>query len=943
MKKSPAFGCLVVLFAGHVLAAGEADSERVYLSGRDAATAVPWEFRVSAGTPGTRAGEWAKLPVPSNWEMHGFGTLSYGSVTPSESGEYRHTFAAPREWQRRRVRLVFEGVMTDTRVRLNGQSAGPVHQGGFYRFDYDVTGLLRYGGENLLEVSVDETSANEGVNKAERTGDYWNFGGIFRPVWLEVGPQQAIDRVAIDARADGRLSVDVFVLGDGAATQAQLQVIDAAGQPTGPMLRAPLLPGAAATRIAGRIESPATWSAETPNLYWAEVSLLGQDGAVVHRMKTRFGFRTFELRRGDGFYLNGRRIVLQGANRHSFNAATGRCLSEADHRTDVRLMKEMNATAVRMSHYPPDERFLELCDELGLYVLDELAGWQKSYDTPVGRALLEAMVKRDVNHPSVLLWDNGNEGGWNTELDGDFAKWDPQQRPVLHPWQIFSGVNTAHYRIYRQLPALVAGLETAWRYDPQDEGKRHDQPLIYLPTEFLHGLYDGGAGAGMEDYWTLMRSGKTFGGGFVWAWVDEGVRRPDTGEIDVRGNAAPDGILGPRREKEASYFTLKELWSPVVVRERELGADFDGVLTIENRFSFTNTAACRFTWELWRMPDPERAGAVPPPRLRVLAEQVAASPSIEPAATGRLRLPLPRNWTEADALMLRVQDPQGSDLWTYTWPLTALRRFEKLPGRPVLAQRVVTVVEEPEAFVVTAGDVLARVAKSTGAPGEITRGAKTLSLGAGLRALTAGSTITSVSARSDGPDVVVTSRYTGGLRAVEWRMRPNGWIDCAYTYAGAGGSTFQGVGFDLPGTEVRAKQWVGDGPYRVWQNRRRGVSLGCWSNRYNDTITGWRGFEYPEFKGFFADVRWLTLETTQGRLTIVPQTPGLFVQVMTPDLPPPELQAKTAVALPRVDLGLLHVIPAIGTKFSTPADTGPQGETPAAQPEYSGAFSLRWE
>jgi hypothetical protein len=943
MKKSFVFGCLVSVLtgcAGFALGAAAPSTERVYLSGRDAATAVPWDFRVSAGA---RAGEWAKLPVPSNWEMHGFGTLSYGSVNPSESGEYRHRFAVPRDWQGRRVRIVFDGVMTDTRVRVNGESAGPVHQGGFYRFAYDLTALLRYGEENLLEVSVDETSANEGVNKAERTGDYWNFGGIFRPVWLEVRPTQSIERVAIDARADGRLSLDVFVLGEGTATQAEAQVVDDSGRTIGLVLRAPLLAGASATRIAGRIEAPATWTAETPNLYSAEVRLIDAAGAVVHRMTTRFGFRTFELRRGDGFYLNGRRVVLQGANRHSFNATSGRCLSESDHRTDIQLMKEMNATAVRMSHYPPDERFLELCDEFGLYVLDELAGWQKSYDTPVGRALLEAMVKRDVNHPSVLLWDNGNEGGWNTELDGDFAKWDPQQRPVLHPWQIFNGVNTAHYRIYPQLPALAAGLETTWRYDPKDEGKRHEQPLIYLPTEFLHGLYDGGAGAGMEDYWTLMRSGKTFGGGFVWAWVDEGVRRPDTGEIDVRGNAAPDGILGPRREKEASFFTLKELWSPVVVRERELPADFDGTLTIENRFSFTNTAACRFTWELWRMPEPRRAGAVPPASIHVLAEQLAAAPSTEPGATGPLHLNLPPSWKDADVLALRIEDPHAKVLWTYTWPLAALRRFDKLSNRPGLDQRVVTVVEEPDTFVVTAGDLVARFAKSTGAVTELSRGAKKVSLGRGLRALTAESTLASLSARSDGPDVVVTSGYTGGLRSVEWRVRANGWIECAYTYAGANGSTYQGVGFDLPGSQVQAKQWVGDGPYRVWQNRRRGVSLGCWSNRTNDTITGWRGFEYPEFKGFFADVHWLTLETAHGRLTVVPRTPGLFVQVMAPDVPPPELQAKTAVSLPKVDLGLLHVIPAIGTKFSTPAETGPQGETPAAQPEYSGSFSLRWE
>lgn len=927
--------CLFVRFATGGMAAGDS-TERLYLSGHDREDAVPWEFRCSAGA---RAGEWTTIPVPSNWELQGFGTLSYHSTTPSERGEYRRRFTVPAAWRGRRVRLVFDGVMTDTRVTVNGQSAGPVHQGGFYRFGYDITDRVRFGAENRLEVEVDETSANDGVNRAERTGDYWNFGGIYRPVWLEARPGQAIERVAIDARADGVFTADVFVDGKGTASDVEVRIQDGAGCDAGPPLRAAL--AGAATRVRGRVESPALWTAETPNLYAAEVRLLAAGGAELHRERVRFGFRTFEVRPGDGLYLNGRRIVLQGANRHSFNAMAGRCLSEADHRADIRLMKEMNMNAVRMSHYPPDERFLELCDEEGLYVLDELAGWQKSYDTPVGRQLLAAMVARDVNHPSILFWDNGNEGGWNTELDGDFARWDPQRRPVLHPWQIHDGVNTAHYRIYPQLPALVAGLEPSWRYDPNDVAKRHPQPLIYMPTEFLHGLFDGGAGAGMEDYWTLMRSGKYFGGGFVWALVDEGVRRPDTGRIDVAGNQAPDGVLGPQREKEASFYTIKELWSPVVVRERSLPEDFRGELTLDNRYSFTDTSACRFTWELRRMPAPT---AEEPAQTEVLSAGVAASPRITPGAEGTLTLDLPGNWREADVLALRVEDPRGRELWTSTWPLPGMRRFEKpgdaeATGAPARAE----LNEEAETVRVSAGGLMAKFDRKSGGLVELSRSGRRLALGAGLKALTAESTLTTWAARTDGGDVVVTAGYTGGLRSVEWRIRPNGWIECAYRYAGAPGSALQGVGFDLPGAVVRGKTWVGDGPYRVWQNRRRGVTLGAWANAYNETVTGWSGFVYPEFKGFFSGVRWLALDTTAGRLTIVPKGEGLFVQVMKPDQPPSELRAKTDVALPDVGLGLLHVIPAIGTKFTAPEQGGPQGAVPEAQAEYAGAFSLRWE
>ncbi len=163
--------------------------------------------------------------------------------------------------------------------------------------------------------------------------------------------------------------------------------------------------------------------------------------------------------------------------------------------------------AVRMSHYPPDPAFLDAADELGLYVLDELAGWQGFYDTPTGARLIGQMIRRDLNHPSILFWDNGNEGGWNTDNDGEFARWDPQRRPVLHPWAIHGGINTDHYENYDSTVKLSAG------------------PEIFMPTEFLHGLYDGGIGAGMRDYWDVMGKSPTVAGGFFWAFADEGIAR----------------------------------------------------------------------------------------------------------------------------------------------------------------------------------------------------------------------------------------------------------------------------------------------------------------------------------------------------------------------------------------------------------------------------------
>ena len=167
-----------------------------------------------------------------------------------------------------------------------------------------------------------------------------------------------------------------------------------------------------------------------------------------------------EVRAGDGLYVNGQKIILKGADRHSFWPDSGRCLSEAVHRLDINTLKDANMNAVRMSHYPPDEQFLDLCDELGLYVLDELGGWHNHYDSEVGAKLVREMVVRDVNHPCILFWDNGNEGGWNTNLDHIFPELDPQQRCVLHPWATFSGVNTAHYLAYDKAEIASGGKRT---------------------------------------------------------------------------------------------------------------------------------------------------------------------------------------------------------------------------------------------------------------------------------------------------------------------------------------------------------------------------------------------------------------------------------------------------------------------------------------------------
>lgn len=649
-------------------------TELQYLSGHGPKDAVPWEFSVTAGR---KAGQWSTIPVPSQWEQHGFGGYDFGEQKERkniEHGLYRMKFAVPPAWKGRRIRLVFEGVMTEASVKVNGQSAGATHTGAFYRFGYDITSLLKPGADNLLEVDVAKRASDHLSDEAENHADYWVFGGIFRPVWLEAAPVEAIASTAINAGADGTLTADVRLTHAPAGATVEAQVLDAAGKPFGQPMSTTVdaaltgtLDGATGgaiddrpqpLKLSGSFVQPRLWTAETPNLYKLRLTLK-QGGKVLHTSTERFGFRTFEVRKGDGLYLNGKRIIIKGVNRHSFRPDTGRSLTREDNYEDARLIKSMNMNLARMSHYPPDPAFLEAADELGLYVIDELSGWQHAHGTDIGRCLIKEMLPRDVNHPSILFWANGNEGGWNRELDNDYALYDPQKRPVLHPWELHSEIDTKHYPNYELLSKRLAG------------------PNIFMPTEFLHALYDGGGGAGLNDYWTAMMASRYGAGGVIWALVDEGIQRTDqNGRIDVFGTYGPDGLVGPHHEKEGSYYAVRHLWSPVQLTAPVMDAAFTGKLKVDNLYDFRTLEQHRFNWRLLRYSAPDDAKRLP----QVLAQGTVGGGAITARSSGEVDLALPANWRgkQADALEVTVLDQDKQALWT--WAYATPRLAERLAG-----------------------------------------------------------------------------------------------------------------------------------------------------------------------------------------------------------------------------------------------------------------------
>ncbi len=901
-------------------------TEVQFLSGHGKDDAVPWKFFC---TSGAHSGVWTNLPVPSQWDVKGFGTLTYHKDATNawnERGLYEHEFSVSESWRGKRIFLVFDGVMTDTDAKLNGQPVGPVHQGSFYRFKYEVTSLVKFGATNKLEVTVSRHSANESVNKAERLADYYVYAGIFRPVSLEAVPQEFIERVAIDAKSDGNFSAQVFLNGMTYSNSVEAQILTLNGEKIGKTFHAKIFKLDLTTcSLNIQIPSPKLWTAEAPNLYLVEFHLK-QNGKVIHTFSQRFGFRTMEVRDGDGLYVNGQKVILKGADRHSFWPDSGRCLSEAVHRLDINLMKDANMNAVRMSHYPPDAQFLDLCDELGLYVLDELAGWHNFYDNEVGPKLVKEMVERDVNHPSILFWDNGNEGGFNTNLDHIYGEIDPQKRRVLHPWATFSGVNTAHYLAYDKAEIASGGKKVYYSNNQETVATNDVAKYIYMPTEFLHGLYDGGAGAGLDDYWRMMTASKTLGGGFIWALVDEGIKRPDTGEIDVAGNQAPDGIVGPYREREGSFYAIKEIWSPIQITRSK-----NGGFKLENYFSFTDASECSFDWELRKFPT-----LADKQNDLVLAAGIIPAPKIAPGQSGEFKFTPPPT-KNVDALALRVKDPSGRELWTWVWPLKK-DAGHRLAEEPASHHAIPS--ETNGVITVTAGELTATFSKETGLLLGVQRGAQQFSLSNGPRLAVGSATLREIHFTDDGPDAVVAAKFDGDLKSILWRVNGNGWIQCTWTYFAHGTNDFLGVLFDYPENLVTHKRWRGDGPYRVWQNRLRGVTTGVWENDYNDTLTGWRGWVYPEFKGFFANWHWLQLGTQEGDLTVINQGDTKFLQVLTPGFAPDNLKAKAFAPVPQCGLGFLDAIPPIGSKFKEAKFSGPQGQPTVLDTELSGSASF---
>ncbi len=959
-------------------AQGLVETQRQYLSGHGCDDMVEWDFQC---TDGRNAGKWTKIGVPSCWELQGFGTYQYGmrfygKATPEgiadEKGLYKTEFTLPQEWEGRQIQLVFEAAFTEIRVQINGRKAGNgTYQGGYTRHTIDVSDRVFFGKKkNRLEVEVLKESTNAQVNLAERRADYWNFGGIWRPVFIVLKPTQNIQRVAIDAKADGFFTADVFLNRAVPGSQVCVDIVDAKGTKvaTSPTY---IIAGDKA-KAEFRTENPKLWNAEQPNLYTAVFTLKDATGKPLHTERQKFGFRTIEYRhsyemesttpdpsfprRGngshvfgckeDGVFINGQKVIMKGVNRHSFRPESGRTLSKAKNIEDVLLIKSMNMNAVRLSHYPADPEFLDACDSLGLYVECEQPGWHWAHETITGSQIVEEMVTRDVNHPSIIFWSNGNEGGFNYELEPVFTRLDPQQRVVLYPWANRNGFETKHYRSWG---------ETA-DYMRQKE--------IFMPTEFLHGLYDGGHGAGLKDYWKLMMANPRCAGGFLWDLMDQAVVRSDqNGILDPVGNFGSDGIVGPHMEKEGSFYTIREVWSPVQISVHNsefsvsafnsqhllLGKE----LVIKNDYDFINLKDCSLSYRWIDLP--YYGGTAE----KLVTEGKISLPSAEPGES--ITISVPKG--NGAMLELTATDPYGQEIMTWRF----LKR-NQFPSDFLFGEVSQTKTETDNTLTVTVGPASYAFSKKDGRLMSVKTSNHKYSLSNGPRFVAAKRADRSEDGFYNHDDkqafqkktqyteyadqgvfdgfelenghLIVRYRH-GSLQTVDWRFFDDGSVLLSANATFNGVVDIMGICFDYPESLVKSKRWVGRGPYRVWKNRMDGPQYGYWQTDYNDPIPG-ESWEYPEFKGYFAGVEWMQLLTNEGAIGISPshslQEP-LYVGVFTPR----DGRDHLLYVLPETGISILRSIPAVRNKVNTTDLNGPSAQPCWAMGKGNISAILRFE
>ncbi|MBL7968626.1 MAG: DUF4981 domain-containing protein [Prolixibacteraceae bacterium] len=568
--------------------------------------------------------DWTTLKVPANWEMHGFDVPIYVNVQyPHEAtpptiqkhynpvGSYKRTFTIPENWKGQDIYLHFGAVSSAMYVWVNEQQVG-YSEDSKTPSEFNITKYLK-NGKNSLAVEVYRWSDGSYLEDQ----DFWRMSGITRDVFLMArNPQHIRDyRVSsplVNNYQDGEFKLAVEVVNSSSATPAltldavlldgetkvaeMSQAVQTATQPV-------------TVNLAANVPSAKPWTAENPNLYQLLITLKDETGKTIEVIRQDVGFRTVEIKNAQ-LLVNGVAIYCKGVNIHEHNDTTGHYLDEQTMLNDIQLMKSHNLNAVRTSHYPQPERWYELCNKYGLFLIDEanveshgmgygpksLAKDPAWKDAHLFRT--KNMFERDKNQPSIIIWSLGNEAGNGVNFEATYAylKSVDSSRPVQYE-QAHGGANTD---IVCPMYARMKNME--------EYAKKIPAPTKpYIQCEYAHSM--GNSTGNLQDYWDLIEKYPVLQGGFIWDWVDQGILTKDSAgtkfwayggdlggdTLATDGNFCCNGLIHPNRTIKPTLIEVGKVYQHIGFKAVNLA---NGEIEIKNKYSFTNLSEFNFVWEV---------------------------------------------------------------------------------------------------------------------------------------------------------------------------------------------------------------------------------------------------------------------------------------------------------------------------------------------------------
>lgn len=614
---------------------------------------------------------WPTIPVPSNWELQGYGTPIYtnqaypmfkdGKSSPKDIkvpyitrdnpvGSYLTEFEMPRSWMNQQIILHFGGVSSAFYLWINGEKVG-YSQGDRLPSEFDITDYIKTG-TNSIAVQVFRWSDGSYLEDQ----DHWRLSGIHREVILMAQPKVAINDFHVKtqfnydfSQAELKIRPELSNINDISLKgwQIKAQLFDADLQPVleKPMqVNAPIVARIAYPArdnfefglLSANIEKPKLWSSETPYLYTLVLSLTDNNGKVIETRSNRIGFREVKINDLGELLVNGKSIKIIGVNRHDHHHTKGKALSREDLLEDVLLLKRFNFNAVRTSHYPNDPYFYELCDEYGIYVMDEanieshavgglfanLPEWNHAMMNRVMR-----MVERDKNHPSIISWSLGNESGtgpnfaalasWVKDFDSSrFVHYEGAQGDPNHPDYIgYTGRGVSpeqyaqrHTRLANPTDPAFVDVISRMYPDIEELLGLANSPHIKRPIlmcEYAHAM--GNSLGNLSDYWDLVRERPNLIGGYIWDWIDQGIETQneqgetylayggDFGDVPNLSNFCINGIVDSYRQVKPQLWEAKYVFQPAKFTAVDLA---QGEISVQNRFFFNNLNQYQIRWSL---------------------------------------------------------------------------------------------------------------------------------------------------------------------------------------------------------------------------------------------------------------------------------------------------------------------------------------------------------